>query len=324
MSITKRLLGFFITMVLAASTSHAQTDRIQISRLNFSPQVNSRRILPLSYTGGSLSALQASQSSRGVFSTGTTNYGSYKIDLTWEDLGRTDGSWVVEFGSALAAGLTFFIAPPIYGVYKYRVAANIRVYDVQGKLVKIESESTVFSRAENRRRFTNSVSRVERAYSEAIGGAWKKINRDYINLNNQLRTAANPPPQRLSEDAALQNIFRSLSENLNRSDPIAILQISGPDDLVSQRLLFELNRNFVSSQRHIVLDRHNYDVVLLERIIQSSQTFDHETLAVIGREIGAKLVVYGIWQQNSSDITLRVGIIDTETRQLHAMASASF
>ena len=330
---TKKLFSmvvFTLTFFASNFSAYAQTSSISYTDLNLAPlRRNTRQVLPLSFdsSNSNINSTQAARSMDSFFSGGYTNYGSYQIRLGWELLHKADGSEFVEFMSWFGVGLTIGLGAlflPLDGTYQYRLSVKVVILDTQKNVVKETTRSRVLSRAEGPV-MENSKWRLSLAYSSLIDEARTEINRDYRAINDRLRTAKDQPPQpqRMSEEAAIDKIFRELTANLNNSLPVAIVQIRGPSESINNRILSELTRRFFNS-RYTVLDRHNTPLIDEEVIRQGSRMYDNATIANLGRRVGARIVIVGSWERNNNEIFLEVRAIDVETQAYRGLSSVRY
>lgn len=312
------------------SSAYAQTRSISFRELNLAPlRRNTRQILPLSFdsSNSNITSTQAARSMDGFFSGGHTSFGSYRMILGWEYLHEADGSVFIEGLSWFGVGFTLGLGAlflPTDGAFQYRLSVKVVILDTHKNIVEETTKSRVLSRAEGPV-LENSKLRLSQAYSSLIDDARTELNRDYRIINERLRTAKDQPPQpqRMSEEAAMEKIFRELAANLNNSLPVAILQIRGPDESVSNRILGELTRRFFNS-RYPVLDRHNTPLIDDEIRRQGSRMYDNATIANLGRRIGARIVIVGRWERNNTEIFLEVHAIDVETQAYCGMSSVRY
>jgi hypothetical protein len=318
--IRRRLLAVILVALVLTSTAYAETRNIDIKALNLTPPIGGpqRRILLLNFNSSrsNITNIQAARAMDNFFD-GNTSYGSYIINLNWEYSHRGDFSEAVEFMAWFGVGLTLGIGLvflPTDGQAVYRLSANLQILDTTGKIVKDVTKSKTLSRLEGHV-LQNSVSRVSRNYSSLLHEIRDEINRDYITINNQLRSPA------LSPEIAVEKLFNTLSANIPNNFPIAVLQIAGTNTAERLTILNALETRFVnSSKRYTVVSRNNLAPIYVERLNQISSRIDTNTVFQIGREIGARIVVEGEYRIENNQKTLWIRATDIQTLQVYGSA----
>jgi hypothetical protein len=298
-----------------------------MKRLNLTPPlVKSRDIVFLNFnTSSNVTAIQASKVTDGFFF-GNTSYGSYYIRLKWEHVGESGGSGLVKALSWIGVGATLGIGAaflPIEGVQNYRLSATLAIHDCHGKLVKEVTKSNILSNVEGPE-YDRPVNMASLMYSSLLGQAIADVNRESSSINSQLKTAASEPSpfSKPPVEMAVEKISAELAARLNRNNPLAILEVSGPETSESRRILGELTKYLVN-KNYTLVDRHNTKIIERERIYQATDRLDPATAARV-REIGARIVVFASWEYANGRKYLQVSAIDIETRQVNAVSTATY
>jgi len=319
-----RLFAVTLIMALLTTAAYGKTQRIDMDELDLRPPIGrqQRRILFLDFNrhGSNISDIQAARVMDNFFD-GNTPYGSYRVNLQWEYSRKGDFSDAVEFLSWFGVGFTFglgLIFLPTEGEAVYRLSANLQILDTNGKIIKDVTKSRILSRLESPV-IRNSVSRISRNYSSLMHDIRTEINRDYIMINSQLRSPA------LSPATAVEKLFPRLSANIPNNYPVAVLQISGVDAAERTAILNALENNFVNSgKKYTVLSRNNLAQIYIERLNQISNRVDQTTVFLVGREIGARIVVEGEYYKENNQKTIMIRATDVETLQLYGSASVTY
>jgi hypothetical protein len=321
----RKLFAVMLIVLLSTTAVYAKTERIAMEKLELTPPRGGpqRRILSLSFNSqrSNISNTQAARVTENLFD-GNTPFGSYNVNLNWEFSRKGDFTDVVEFFSWFGVGLTFGIGLnflPTDGQSVYRLSANLQILDTTGKIVKEVTRSKTLSRLEGPI-LQNSFSRISRNYTSLLHEIRDELNRDYMAINNQLRSPA------LSPATAVEKLFSRLSANIPNNFSVAVLQIAGADTAERLAILNALENNFVnSSKKYTVVGRNNLAPIYLERLNQNSHRVDQNTVFEVGREIGARIVVEGEYykiENNQKMLTVRA--TDIQTLQLYGSASVTY
>jgi hypothetical protein len=126
-------------------------------------------------------------------------------------------------------------------------------------------------------------------------------------------------------DEAIDEIYEELSETISENKRIAILSIDSNDTIESSYIVYKLIRKFVNSNKYIVVDGKDLDVVREEQKIQLSGQVDDQTAVSIGRLLEANVIIVGsINDSGISSRRLSLKALDVETGQIISMASHRF
>jgi len=287
------LILFFGSTVMASSQSNFHLD---LKELDLRPATKSKKkvhALTFDSANSNISVLQADLISADVF-----------------DSGNTHGTWNTNLGYE-------------YTMHQYKFSVQWECRDISGRQVRRISRSQVIPRAKAEHyRLSQVLPSFSKIYTLMIDDVRKELEREAGTMNRILEAAKTAP---LSAEAAIENIYDELSATLDNSRSIVLLQIAGPDPEVSLKILDDLTKYFVSSTKNFtIVYRHNIDKAIIDRLRQFSEHIDLDSMAEIGKEIDAKVVIFGSWQMINKKRNLVVKAVDVETLRIYSMSSATF
>jgi len=123
-----------------------------------------------------------------------------------------------------------------------------------------------------------------------------------------------------SLETALSSALPQAISKLNKSERIAIVQVSAPVN--SQRVfVMEESEILLVNKGYRVVDRSTLDIIRAEQRIQRSGEVDSKTTVDIGKFAGAKYIMTGRIDGSNSLRRLRLRFLDTETAEVVGVAS---
>jgi len=242
-----------------------------------------------------VSVIQADNIVGGLFNTNTGNtYGTWSVNLGYED---QQPQW--------------------------RFSVQIEIKDISGRQVKKTTKSKTIPRSKfESYKLSQVLPNLSKIYSGLIKEAREDLERDVIASNKLLEAVKNAP---LSQDAAIEYLVTSLSMTLDNTRTIAI-RIDGPDPNESKKIRSDLTKGFLNSSKSYTIENHqDNDIIEDVRKKQTTPFYDLNSIAEMGKELGALVIVYGSWELTTNKKKyLMVQALDVETRQIYGLSSVTF
>ena len=124
-------------------------------------------------------------------------------------------------------------------------------------------------------------------------------------------------------DKAIPQMFDSLIKNIPLRSRLAIVGITSSNANEAAFYLNELTLKFVNTKNYTVVDRNNIDAVLREQNFQTSGYVDDNAIVIIGKFIGANVVITGSISGTGSQKRMIIKAIDVSTSEILSMVSVA-
>ena len=141
-----------------------------------------------------------------------------------------------------------------------------------------------------------------------------------------LACASEPVPPRetggpVSLDRAIQNAARSIEANVQEGLKVALLNFRSPTEQFSEYVLEELSSQLVQGKKLVVVDRRELDLIRQEEEFQLSGDVNDESAQVIGKKLGAQLIISGSLSAIGNVYRFRIRVLNVETAAIVASSA---
>jgi hypothetical protein len=124
-------------------------------------------------------------------------------------------------------------------------------------------------------------------------------------------------------DQAIPQLFDALSKNIPLRSRLAIVGITSTNPNEAAFYLNELTLKFVNTKNYTIVDRNNIDAVIREQNFQTSGYVDDNAVVILGKFIGANVVITGSISGTGSQKRMVIKAIDVSTSEILSMVSAA-
>ena len=304
-----------VFIVLVAVSADARDWRTQ---LNISPPQRGDRQIPylqFDWQNSNVSRSIATQAMRGFFDGLSTHpYGSYTINFN-----RSFVRDKVSEGRRVLRSFT--IVGPALGLpmfnHEYRLTVHKRLYDFYGNFVHevIRSENYTIHLNIYQESSSGPTPReipiISGIFSRLVSQARAELNHHAYAITRQLNASF------------FQRPFDELTTNLRNGTRIAVLPFAGPNYTENTRVMSELTRYLLGSNRQLyVVDRLHTQSVIREIGFQAMHhLIDENTRVPLGRLMGAQVLIVGSVQTINNGKMLTLEAIDVESGRVFGASS---
>ena len=130
------------------------------------------------------------------------------------------------------------------------------------------------------------------------------------------------PPRTVSLDHAIQTAAKTIEDNVQAGQKIAVLNFTSPTEQFSAYVIEELSGQLVSGKKLVVVDRRELDLIRQEEQFQLSGEVSDESAQSIGKKLGARLIVSGSLASLGGSYRFRIRALNVETAAIESASSA--
>jgi tetratricopeptide (TPR) repeat protein len=119
-------------------------------------------------------------------------------------------------------------------------------------------------------------------------------------------------------DTAIADAAKGLEKALKQGERVAVSRISmnSGSEKLSNYIMGELQFNFVSNQKLLVVDRNNLEDIYRELELNTTKYVDPKQAVVIGKMVGARYFISGAFTNKGDSYELTLSITQTENSAL--------
>ena len=128
--------------------------------------------------------------------------------------------------------------------------------------------------------------------------------------------------QTVTLDQAIREAARTIENNVQAGQKIAVLNFTSPTEQFSEYVIDELSIQLANGKKFVVVDRRELELIRQEERFQLSGEVSDESAQSIGKKLGAQLVISGSLTSMGNAYRFRIRVLNVESAAVETGSTA--